>query len=206
MVSTPSWLKEKVISPEQSIQEKTFHMNGIRRVLEWIKEGLWSPVPAYTLAVVFLILVVFQGRVKQLPSGGERLIALSETTGLWMFPEVEVACRNEAAGQDTVLDESKALYREPRFEGMSVQAKKGSGLFFSWPEMEGTKEYKFTLISKSPKGDRTMVSVTTQIGQYDFSYKKYGKLVPDRLHEWYITGKYGDNLQFKAKSSFILAK
>ncbi len=204
----PSWLMEKAMALNSTAAKTpevgwlTQTKRALKRVLSWTQESLLSHVPGYSLAGVFLILMLWQG-FKVEPA---RLISFPESTRLLVFAEIPVAYRDGVEKWAMAPDNVNVLQQEPNFNGMLVENKEDWGLVFTWPKMEGTKEYNFTLFSRVAKHERVLVSFTTQEEIYAYSYAKYGPLDPDHVYEWVVSGKYGDGLHFKAKASFAVVK
>jgi len=202
IVSTPAWLKKLAQAAAGPVpgRSRSIWSRFWRGLQEKLGGWLASPWPGYVLAGVLLALLLWPEGKRQTM----QVVNLPQTTGLWVFPEAAVSFRGRGADRSMVLDESRVLHRELNFSGMKVQEKPGWGLIFTWPKMEGTQEYNFTLFVQDEQGKRVIVSVTTPEERYDFSYAKYGRLSPGRLYEWEVCGKYGAGLYFKAEAKFII--
>lgn len=208
MISTPSWLKDKAIShcSSQATNSKSeFFLRAIgEKILRWLKQGLVSPLPGYAIAGILLIFFLWGGNKNR--SAQERLINFPETTGLWIYKEIPVSYRDGNENPDMIMDDKQPLYREPNFSGLVVKEKEDCGLAFSWPKMENTQKYHFTLFFLDNREKQVLLSVDTSENAYDYCYKKFGNLNFDRLYKWEVSGKYGDGLHFKAKGNFTLVK
>ncbi len=208
--SLPVWLNERIlalnqpdsasVAPAPKIKQPPAACN-LPQILSWIKKILASPIPAYALAGVLLMFFI-----KAQPDKSSRLLSFPQTTDLWVFDKVAVAYKNTTTAKAPVLDEGQALYREPNFDGMTVKEKKDQGLVFNWPQIKDTHKYRFSLSYQSGEKEQVLVSIITSGQTYEYSYEKYGRLVPDRLYKWVVSGNYGEGLYFKAKSYFAAVK
>lgn len=217
LAATPDWLLEKALALDKGFsREQTLVIKEGKTIplLSRLKKGLASPVPAYALAGIFLfVLLIRQKTVRPLAfyksepdRNGAKVICLPETTSFSVFRETAVNLRGTNAGSYPVLDETQVVSQEPDFNGLTVIEKLGSGLIFTWPKIEGNREYLFKLDTLGDQGNRIMLSVVAKAEKFEYSFEKYGYPAPNRLHKWEIIGRYGDGLFFKAQNDFILVK
>ncbi len=185
-MEAPDRFKERVLDKRPIVTTPGI-WEQIKEMLHTLLVPLRSPVAGYGLAIIFLFLLVTNK-----PSH-EPLLNLASAPQLKIYPEGE-AGEYGFQGPDGLAEEVRP------FEGMAVKAVAGGKLLFSWPEIEGCKEYRFSLFRVEEGRQKMLTEEKMAENRFKVNKERFQK---KSIYRWTINGSLENGKKFEVSAEFV---